>query len=149
MVATANTASPRGYLPVMWLNLSEVPKVFIGFEPGDNWKRWRGILQEAELCCGHAPRAKKGLRSKAVFFRTTEQAPIPGPRWSIAAEVAEARKNYLDLIELDAASTAELYAARTLYLDAAAGDLPYQPGEVLDFLAHELSPFWERIRQPI
>ncbi len=149
MVATANTASPRGYLPVMWLNLSEVPKVFIGFEPGDNWKRWRGILHEAEQCCGQAPQSKKGLRSKAVFFRTTEQAPIPGPRWGIAAEVMEARKNYLDLIELDAASTAELYAARTLFLDAAAGDLPYQPGEVLDFLAHELSPFWERIRQPI
>lgn len=149
MVATANPASPRGYLPVMWLNLSEVPKVFIGFEPGDNWKRWRGILQEAEQCCGQTPRAKPGLRSKAVFFRTTEQAPIPGPRWSIAAELAAARENFLDLIELDADSTAELYAARTLYLDAAAGDLPYQAAEVLDFLAHELSPFWERIRQPI
>ncbi len=149
LVATANAGSPRGYLPVVWLNLSEVPKIYIGFEPGDNWKRWRGILQEAAQCCGQAPHAKPGLLSKAVFFRTTEQAPIPGPRWSIAAEITAAKENFLDLIELDAASTAELYAARTLYLDAAAGDLPYKTNEVLDFLAHELSPFWERIRQPL
>ncbi len=149
MVATANAASPRGYLPVVWLNLSEVPKIFIGFEPGDNWKRWRGILQEAGKCCAPPPPGEPGLRSKAVFFRTTEQAPIPGPRWSIAAEVTAAKHSYLDLIELDAGSTAELYAARSLYLDAAAGDLPYQANEVLAFLAHELSPFWERIRQPL
>ena len=149
VVTSANAAGPRGYLPVVWLNLGTVPRVFIGFEPGDNWKRWRSILLEAGRCCAPPPDAPPGLRSKAVFFRTPEQAPIPGPRWSIASEIEAARATFLDLIELDAGSIAELYAARTLYLDAAAGDLPFPPAEVLHFLAHELSPFWERIRQPL
>ena len=66
-----------------------------------------------------------------MFFRTPEQPPVPGPRWSIAAEFNEARKSFLDVIELDVGSTAELYAARNLYLDAVAGDLPYSADEVL------------------
>ena len=141
VVPTANTASPRGYLPLVWLSLGAVPRVFIGFEPGDNWKRWRGILLEAEKCCAPPPDAPPDApRAKAVFFRTGEQAPIPGLRWSIAPEVEAAKTRFFDLVELDADATAELYAARTLYLDAAAGDLPYKATEVLAFLGARVIP---------
>ena len=51
------------------------------------------------------------------------------------------------MIELDLSATAELYAARNLYLDAAAGDLPYAADEVQAFLLGELEPLWQRIRQ--
>lgn len=136
-----NAGSPRGYLPVVWNGHDEgAGKVFLGFEPGDNWKRWRAILYEALGQCAPG-------RDKAVFFRTPEQVPIPGEKWIIASEFADARRTFLDLVELDRNMTAELYAARTLYLDAAAGDLPYSAQEVQAFLAEELSPFWERVRR--
>ena len=137
----ANAAGPRGYLPVVWTS-QDAPsgKVFIGFEPGDNWKRWRSIVADARAACAPG-------RDKAVFFRTPEQPPIPGEKWSVAAEVNAAKEDFLDLIELDGNSTAELYAARTLYLDAAAGDLPYRAEDVLAFLSEELAPFWRRVRQ--
>ena len=137
----ANAASPRGYLPAVWTGQDENRgKVFFGFEPGDNWKRWRSLLNDARAACAPG-------RDKAVFFRTPEQATIPGEKWSIAGEIEAAKDQFLDLVELDGNSTAELYAARTLYLDATAGDLPYQAEDVLAFLAEELAPFWRRIRQ--
>ncbi len=136
-----NAASPRGYLPVVWSGRGgNRVKVFLGFEPGDNWKRWRAILAEARTVCAPG-------RDKAVFFRTPEQAAIPGERWAIAEEVATAKRSFFDLIELDDNMTAELYGARTLYLDAVAGDLPYRAEDVQAFLSRELEPFWQRIRQ--
>ena len=137
-----NEANPHGYLPVVWTAGENGERVYIGFEPGDNWRRWRAILRDARACC-----VTDTKRGKAVFFRTAEQAPVPGPRWSIAKEFNEARESFLDVIELDASATAELYAARNLYLDAAAGDLPYGADEVQEFLTAELEPFWQRIRQ--
>lgn len=142
---TPNSGSPRGYLPVVWTALraddgsGDGGKVFLGFEPGDNWKRWRAILREARALCAPG-------RDKAVFFRTAEQPPIPGEKWSVADEINAAKGSVLDLIELDRDSAAALYAARTLYLDAAAGDLPYRAEDVLAFLSEELAPFWQRIR---
>ena len=137
----AGEGSSLGYMPVVWRGKDDQPgKVFIGFEPGDNWRRWRAILNDARAAC--VPGC-----DKAVFFRTPEQSPIPGEKWSIAKEARAAKGEFLDLIELDENSTAELYAARTLYLDAAAGDLPYRAEDVLAFLAEELEPFWRRIRQ--
>ena len=61
----------------------------------------------------------------------------------------EAKARFLDLIELDAGSTAELYAARGLYLDAVAGDVPFAAEDVLNFLVKELEPFWQRIEAPV
>ncbi len=142
-----NEANPRGYLPVVWTVGGGGETVFFGFEPGDNWKRWRGILRDARACCVPSPERTDAVMGKAVFFRTSEQPPVPGPRWAIAAEFNEARASFLDVIELDASATAELYAARNLYLDAVAGDLPYAADEVQAFLAVELEPFWRRIRQ--
>jgi hypothetical protein len=53
------------------------------------------------------------------------------------------------MLELDSNATAELYAARALYLDAVAGDMPYKAEEVLNFLGVELEPFWQRLRAPM
>ena len=145
-----NADDPRGSLPVVWTETAADGsgdggagrRVFLGFEPGDNWRRWRAILRDAR-----AATQKRATKDRAVFFRTAGQPPLPGPRWSIAAEWREARKSFLEVIELDAAETAELYAARNLYLDAAAGDLPYAAAEVQTFLAGDLEPLWRRIRQ--
>ena len=58
-----------------------------------------------------------------------------------------ARRAFFDLVELDDNMTAELYGARTLYLDAVAGGPHYRAEDVQAFLSRELEPFWERIRQ--
>ena len=70
---------------------------------------------------------------------------VPGARWMIAPEMDAAKKSFFDVVELDTTSTAELYAARVLYLDAVAGDVPFSPEDVLDFLDVELEPFWRRV----
>ena len=152
---TANTRSVRDdLLPVMWTPDGDARRVFLGFEAGDNWKRWRSILHEARACCVSSPSSKPldrpgTVMGKAVLFRTAGQVGIPGARWSVAAEMNEAKERFFDLIALDAGSTAELYAARTLYLDAVAGDLPFAADDVLDFLVGELEPFWQRIEAPV
>ena len=152
---SSNTRSVRDdLLPVMWTPPGDGRKVFVGFEAGDNWKRWRAILQEARACCVSSPSSppldRPGtLMGKAVLFRTAGQTVIPGVRWSIAGEINAARETFFDLIELDAGSTAELYAARGLYLDAVAGDLAFSAEDVLDFLVRELEPFWQRIEAPL
>ena len=148
---SANTKSVRDdLLPVMWTPPGDGRKVFIGFEAGDNWKRWRSILGEARVCCLSSPLEHDGtVVGKAVLFRTAGQAKIPGAKWSIAVEMEAAKGRFFDVVELDAASTAELYAARGLYLDAVAGDLPVSAEDVLDFLVKELEPFWQRIEAPV
>ncbi len=152
---SANTKSVRDdLLPVMWTPPGDGRKVFLGFEAGDNWKRWRSILHEARACCVSSPSSPPLDRAgtvmgKAALFRTAGQATIPGAKWSIAAEMEAAKGSFFDLIELDAGATAELYAARGLYLDAVAGDLPVSAEDVLDFLVRELEPFWQRIEAPL
>ena len=56
----ANPGNLRGYLPVVWVNASGEGQVFIGFEPGDNWKRWRTIMRDARDCCFPLPGADGG-----------------------------------------------------------------------------------------
>ena len=137
-------------LPVVWTPAGDGRKVFVGFEAGNNWKRWRFILNEARACCVSSPSSPPLDRpgrvvGKAVFFRTAEQTRVPGAKWTIAPEMEAARGSFFDVVELDPASTAELYAARALYLDAVAGDVPFSPEDVLDYLVSELEPFWQRI----
>ena len=148
----------RGYLPVAWtLAASDVEsaprQVLFGFEPGDNWKRWRSILCEAQDRCLPPPLSPSGGKvtapAKAVFLRTPEQSPVPGPGWEIGPELESARLTCFDVIELDATAVAELYAAHALYLDAAAGDLSCSSDDVLAFLRAEMIPLWKRICQPM
>ncbi len=153
-VATNPRSVRDDLLPVMWSPPGDGRKVFIGFEAGNNWKRWRSILQEARACCVSSPSSppldRPGtVMGKAVLFRTAEQMRVPGARWTIAPEMEAAKKSFFDVVELDGASTAELYAARALYLDAVAGDVPFSPEDVLDFLVTELEPFWGRIEVPL
>ena len=146
----------HSYLPVVW-NLASANgqpgpvQVFFGFESGDNWRRWRSILREVQDRCLPPPLSSAAGQpvtlSKAVFLRTPEQTLIPAPGWEIAGELDAAKRSCFDVIELEQSSVAEIYAARALYLDAAAGDLPYSTGKVLEFLRGELGPFWERIQE--
>lgn len=146
----------RSHLPVTWTlaahDVESAPRqVLFGFEPGDNWKRWRSILREAQDRCLPPPLSPSGGKAappaKAVFLRTPEQSPVPGPGWEIGPELESARLTCFDVIELDATAVAELYAAHALYLDAAAGDLSCSTEEVLSFLRVEMAPLWERICQ--
>ena len=130
------------YFPVCW----QLPQrtCYFGFIGGAHWKQWSAIAQAAiEKGRGNA------RPSKAVFFRTPEQRPIPGPGWSTAGKIEAAKAQYLQLISLGIEELGELYAARELFADAAQGDIAYTTAETLAFLREQLAPWWKRLRAPL
>jgi hypothetical protein len=145
-----NTKTAKGYLPLVWTSGDR--QIYFGFEPGDNWKRWRAILREARYLCvpmntASADGEPAKAKAKAILPRTCEQTPIPAERWEIADELRAASHSFLEIPVLETAEIAMLYAGRTLYLDAVAGDLPYPKEEVVAFLVRELEPFWQRLEK--
>jgi len=114
-----------------------------GFEAGESWRRWRGIARDIT-----AKNTGDPPPIKAIFFRTPEQTPIPGP-WRIAEEIEAAKATCLHIISLTQQDVAAWYAAKDLFADAAQGDIPYTATEVLAFLREELAPWWTRLRGPV
>ncbi len=112
-----------------------VRQTLFGFESGSHWKRWQVICREAASCF-------QATKARTVFFRTPELGPIPG-RWKIAGEIQQARKSYLEILCLEKAEVAELYAARELYAEAVQGNIPFSGEEALRLLAVKLNPWWE------
>jgi hypothetical protein len=130
------------YFPVCWQMPQRI--CYFGFVSGSFWRQWRAIARAAVENCRANSRP-----AKAVFFRTPEQPAIPGPKWQVAHEIDAAKAKYLQIIPLRVEDVAELYAGKELFADAAQGDIPYSPEEVLKFLAVELGPWWERLRAPM
>ncbi|MBV9127932.1 MAG: hypothetical protein JO117_07585 [Verrucomicrobia bacterium] len=144
--------SSRGHLSLAWFARDEgnKPPIIFGFEPGDNGRRWRTILSDAEASCQQRG-ARPPIATKALLFRTPEQAPIPSPRWESAAELAAARASFLDLLELTREEVVRLYAARALHLEVLAGDAPAEVTQqtALDFIVAELRALLDRIQRPL
>jgi hypothetical protein len=130
------------YLPVSWQTPNRL--CYFGFVSGAHWKQWRSIAQAVVVKCHGNSRP-----AKAVFFRTPDQRPIPGPKWSSAGEIEAAKTKYLQLISLSIEDLAELYAARELFADAAQGDIAYSTAEVMKFLHQQLAKWWERLMAPM
>ncbi len=133
-------ALPEKYVQVRWVTPERV--VLFGFAAGANWRQWRNIARLSV----ERNRAGNGVPTKCVFFRTPEQAAIPGEKWAVRAEIEEARRETLDLVRLSPEELAELYAARDLFAEAAQGDIDYTTEQVLGFLREELGGWWGRLR---
>lgn len=118
-------------------------RCLFGFEAGESWRRWHGIVEAART-----RNVEGAVPVKAIFFRAPEQAAVPGP-WKIAEEIDAAKASFLHVIPLSVEEMAALYAAKDLFADAAQGDIPYTAEEVLAFLREELAPWWIRLRGPI
>jgi hypothetical protein len=132
----------HGYFEFLWQqqDIAEVRFGFIREGPHHQWKKISELtLQWLE--------GRSGKTSKVVFFRTTELAKIPKPTWKASGPIIrKALERGLDLIYLTRDETAQLYAARDLYNEAAAGNVDgYSDAEVLDFLAKELVGWRHRI----
>lgn len=128
----------KGYFVIEWV--LEQHSILFGFESGSNSMRWRSIVREAK----RYSIAKKGL--KAVMLRTYGMPVIPKPTWGkIGPEISAAKKEYLEIIELDKNSVIEIYAAYKLYRDSVEADISYTGEEVLEFIRNKLQWFWNMI----
>jgi len=109
------------------------------FESGTHWKRWHNIARS--VLPGGALHD-----SILVCPRTPELPPIPKSTWKVArADIEQAKRTRLLILELDREQLARLYAAQELYAGAVQGDIDWQPEEVADYLRGELSGFWQTI----
>lgn len=116
-------------------------QIFFGFEEGNNWNRWQAIANQANEY--HAINNK----TRAVFFRTSELAKIPG-NWKIADMIEEAKQRYLNIVYLDNSVVAELFAAYDLCINASEGDISFGQNDILRFVYKKFEPWWQRIQQP-
>jgi hypothetical protein len=128
------------YFRVKW----ETPKrhCFFGFEAGTHWKRWETVMKISQNAASATPPAK------SVFFRTPDQAALPGA-WKIADQFRTAQASCLHIIVLGVEDIAELYAAKELFADAAQQNISFSTTQVLIFLREQLAPWWERLRGPV
>jgi hypothetical protein len=135
-------AAASRYFVLKWKKADRT--VLFGFEAGSNWKRWEAIAREAEESMAQNPALK------AVYFRGTEQPPIPGPTWKVAPRITGALRRSLHLVVLTREDFAELYAGYDLYAEALGGDIPpYSGDDVLQFLRERFAHWWTRILGPI
>jgi hypothetical protein len=136
----------HGYFEFLWQqrDLAEVRFGFIREGPHNQWKK---ISELTLQWVGGRP----GKTSKVIFFRTTELAKIPKPTWKAAGPIIrKALESGLDLVYLTRDETAQLYAARDLYNEAAAGNVDgYSDAEVLDFLAKQLVGWRDRLLKSV
>lgn len=132
----------HGYFEFGWQQ-GESAELMFGFVREGPHNQWKKI---AELTLQWVE-ARHGKSRKTIFFRTTELAKVPKPTWKVSGPIIrKALEKGLDLIYLTREETAQLYAARDLYNEAAAGNVDgYQDAEVLEFLAEQLSPWRERL----
>lgn len=136
----------HGYFEFLWQkrDSTEVRFGFIRDGPHNQWKKISELtLQWVD--------GRPGKTSKAIFFRTTELVRVPKPTWRVARPIIrKALESGLDLVYLTRDETAELYAARDLYNEAAAGNVDgYTDVEVLNFLANQLAGWRDRLLKSV
>jgi hypothetical protein len=134
----------HGYFQFEWQQ-GESAELMFGFVREGPHNQWKKI---AELTLQWVETGRDKTR-KTIFFRTTELAEVPKSTWKASGPIIrKALASGLNLIYLTSEETAQLYAARDLYNEAAAGNVDdYQDAEVLDFLAEQLSPWRARLLQ--
>jgi len=125
------------YAQVKW----ETPRgtCLFGFIPGSHWKQWLTVARVSQACGQAAAKP-----CKFIFFRAPGQPAIPGALWVARDEIERAKASTLQIIPLRLGELAELYAPRDLYADAAQGDIPFSPEEVIAFIQKLLAPYWSR-----
>ncbi|TLD72343.1 hypothetical protein FEM03_03025 [Phragmitibacter flavus] len=133
---------PHGYVEMKWHVPGEaVVRFGFAHAVSDDHRVWKSLAMFARQM-----KEQDGEPvSKLVLFRPPPQqrCAIPKSTWVVNGQlIAEARRDCLQLFDLTADETAELYAARKLYLDAEAGDLEGMGGaEVMEFLTKQLA-YW-------
>lgn len=142
--ACIDANDPEGLVELRWQGEARGP---IDFTFGFGWThaRW-GKLAKRLL----PPGAGSRRPSKIVVLRTSELHEVPKSGWHVnAALLRSAVHHGLHFIILTPAETAELYAARQLFLEAEGGNVEgHDSAAVLDFLRPQLAPWRERLLGP-
>jgi hypothetical protein len=126
----------RGYLSMQWTGKDS--DVLLGFEPGSHWKTWEAIVREAKRY--RDTRDKGGRATRVSLFRTTEQKAIPDRSRSAIKD-----SRCVQLLDLDRAEAASIYAAHDLWADVQQGNQEMAPEALLAFLRTELKAQAERV----
>jgi hypothetical protein len=118
-------------------------EILFGFVRELHFTQWRKIASVAD-----AWRVKhSGKVAKIIYFRSEELDPVPKPSWTKTGPAIRAALGS-GLLVLSKEESAELNAARDLYLEALSGNVSGYSGEdVLRFLQMRLASWRERILQ--
>lgn len=111
------------------------------FEAGNNHKRWGAIRRESQKLCRAGSRS--GHTVKSVVFRTPELDTLPG-NWKDAKLFRAATQSHLDLITLEPADIAALYAAHRLSHESSA-----LPDDRNAIFAQHLKTLRARVLEPM
>jgi hypothetical protein len=140
----------RGWKALKWSVQSS--EVLFGFDPYRGRAFWQALVEFAKL--RHRLQQKSsaaggvGASSKLVVFSASE-VPLNLARWTFSDSRYTACRRYVDVIQLDRAQVASLYAVAGAIADLESGEIEGEPSEVPGFLAAELEGFWKRITRPI
>jgi hypothetical protein len=118
-------------------------EILFGFVRELHFTQWKKIADVAD-----AWRARHaGKVAKIIYFRSEDLTPVPKPTWTKTGPAIRAALGP-GLFLLSKEESAELNAARDLYLEAVSGNVSGYSGEdVLQFLQKRLASWRERILQ--
>ena len=119
-------------------------EILFGFEPEHQFRFWQSLIKLAERRSGSAA----AERVKLVVFSETGR-PFSGAASIDEEELAAAKGECLDVIDLDAGSIASILAADRVVTEMAKAEEPVLPVEAIRELAPQLDPLWRRITRPL
>jgi hypothetical protein len=120
-------------------------EILFGFVREMHYAQWKKVAEVAEAWRAKHP----GKVAKLIYFRSEELEPVPKPSWTRTGPSIHAALGS-GLLVLSKEESAELNAARDFYLEAVSGNVTgYSGDDVLRFLQKRLSPWRERILEPL
>ena len=119
-------------------------EILFGFEPEHQFRYWQSLIKLA----GRRSESASVGRLKLVVFSEGAQ-PFSGAASMEEDEMVEARRRYLDVIDLDAGMIASVTAADRVVSEMAKSDEPVLPSDAIRELAVQLDPLWRRITRPL
>jgi hypothetical protein len=139
-IVCSETKKETAYVELRW-SVAGRAEILFGFVREMHYAQWKKVADLAEAWRAKHP----GKVAKIVYFRSEELGPVPKPSWTKTGPGISAALGP-GLLVLSKEESAELNAARDLYLEAVSGNVTGYSGEdVLRFLQKQLAPWRERI----
>ena len=114
-------------------------ELWFGAEPHDDHAYWSALIDSVRERSRHAARPVR-----LVVFSSV-QAPVPLQSWLPPDEIIEARTRFLEILTVDQATLASLYAAGELLRESERGALGAGTGETFSCLAPHIEFLWKEL----
>ncbi len=131
--------SHRDYLQLSW-KLPNESEILFGFEDRDNHRTWEAIAREAQRQLRERPQSRR-----VIMLRLDHQTTIPRPGWAAAPFIEDVQDEGFLIHTITPDQHLSLHALWELYCRACQGDIDSTPKTVLQFVARQLTPFWDEI----